>query len=59
MDPNATLAAIARALTTRNYASARDSCAFLYSWLIGGGFEPDWSQHTDAAEFYSAWRRNR
>jgi hypothetical protein len=67
MDPNATLEMIADALETMrvaremgdraemraSYADACDAARYLIGWLRKDGFEPDWSKHEQAANWFT------
>lgn len=50
MDPNATLQLISECL--RHAENPDWHCQDLYDWISRGGFEPDWSKHASAAEYY-------
>ena len=53
MDPNATLRDINDFLAAGNEGESVDEyCKFLYDWLKGGGFAPDWNKYPLAADYY-------
>lgn len=54
MDPNACLDLIAFYLRyADDYGADLDeTCQDLFDWLDKGGFEPDWSKHPSASEYY-------
>lgn len=54
MDPNATLALIARHLSDGAISEARVACDDLTDWLDRGGFEPRWLDYPDAADFFAS-----
>jgi hypothetical protein len=52
MDPNATLRLINDALWAGDDDGMKEGMDSLRGWLLGGGFEPDWSEYPAAAELY-------
>lgn len=55
MDPNACLRRIEDALTDSEWQEACDAARDLDDWRAGGGFEPQWENYMNAANFYRAF----
>ena len=53
MDPNAALRDLNLAITERDFADAKSICSELDSWLIDGGFAPDWTTYPLATDYFN------